>query len=83
MICIEISGTTPDFIYWEMSEDFTELVQLGEIELVHTSAVEIEVMDISLRSKLLLSAAAGAAIQHLIDLEKDWMDRSISFGYSN
>ena len=54
-------------IVWSASEAFEELrnrtYDLGKME-----AVEIEKLDfLSLRAKILLSAVAGAIIQHLLD----------------
>lgn len=54
-------------IQWAASEDFREL--LGRvIPLSVTKATDIAGrLDISITSKILLSAVAGAVIQHLID----------------
>lgn len=61
------AGTAPGSIKWEANEDFSELIGMT-IELGATKAVDIEKMDgISIRSKILLSAVAGALIQFLLD----------------
>jgi hypothetical protein len=58
-------------IYWSAAEEFSELrgktFKLGDME-----AVEIEKMDnFSLVARILLSAVAGATIQHLLDKKID------------
>lgn len=60
---------------WSMDEDFSELRNLQkEWQLTKTSAKHIMDMNIlSIHSKILLSAVAGAAIQWLIDNGK-WTD---------
>lgn len=51
---------------WALEEDFSELI--GEWKLTDTKAIDIEKMDqLSLRSKILLSAMAGASWQYVID----------------
>lgn len=67
-------GNQSGEIVWNASEAFDELrgttFGLGEME-----AVEIEKMDgLSLRAKILLSAVAGAIIQHLLDQGYDAKD---------
>lgn len=57
-------------IYWKIDEDFSEISNHG-YNLNETTAWCIENMNLSLRSKILLSAVAGAVIQHLIDLHID------------
>lgn len=69
-------GIVIDSIDWVLDEDFSELVNMGCILLNKTSAVEIMKMGnkISTKSKILLSAAAGAVIQHIIDTLPDMME---------
>lgn len=62
-----IIGDARGEIVWSASEFFNELrnttFDLGKME-----AIEIEKMDVlSTRAKILLSAIAGAVIQHLLD----------------
>ncbi len=62
-----VVGEQKGVIYWAASEHFKELenkvFNLGEME-----AVQIEkISNLSLTAKILLSAVAGAIIQHLID----------------
>ena len=65
-------GIVIDSIDWVLDEDFSELANMGCIPLNKTSAVEIMKMGkISTKSKILLSAAAGAVIQHIIDTLPD------------
>ena len=67
-------GIVIDSINWVLDEDFSELTKMGCIPLNKTSAVEIMKMGkISTKSKILLSAVAGAAIQHVIDCHSDMM----------
>lgn len=55
-------------ISWDADEDFTELVELKPISINESTAERIEAIEgLSLRSKILLSAVAGAAIQYLLD----------------
>jgi hypothetical protein len=55
-------------IKWAADEDFTELVKLDPISINDSDAEKIEALEgLSLRSKILLSAVAGAAIQYLLD----------------
>lgn len=60
---VENSGT----IMWAASEDFREIAgkkfNLGEMEAIQIEKLE----DLSVTAKILLSAVAGAIIQHLID----------------
>lgn len=54
-------------IYWAASEYFGEL-KGQEYELGKMEAMEIEkIGDLSVTGKILLSAVAGAVIQHLLD----------------
>ena len=63
-----------DSIDWVLDEDFSELVNMGCILLNKTSAADIMKMDnISDYAKILLSAVAGAVIQHVIDCHPDMM----------
>lgn len=62
------SNIVIDTIEWEMNEDFSELINLGAISFSKTTATEIMKIDnISVTSKILLSAVAGAITQHIID----------------
>jgi hypothetical protein len=55
-------------IPWAADEDFNELIKFPAIEINNTTAERIESLDgLSIRSKILLSAVAGAAIQYLLD----------------
>lgn len=55
-------------IEWAVDEDFTELIKQDPLRIADSDAEHIERIEgLSLRSKILLSAAAGAAIQYLID----------------
>ena len=55
-------------IPWAADEDFEELIKFPAITINNTTAEKIEDLDgLSLRSKILLSAVAGAAIQYLLD----------------
>ena len=74
---IKICSSTPDgfrsygHIEWEASEDFTELINHKPVRLIDTKAVDIEKMTgLSITSKILLSAVAGAIWQHILDLLK-------------
>ncbi|MCM1220362.1 MAG: hypothetical protein NC548_38350 [Lachnospiraceae bacterium] len=52
---------------WNADEDFSELLGY-DFRLDNTKAVDIDAMDnLSNQSKILLSAVAGACIQHIID----------------
>lgn len=63
-------------ILWISTEDFDELIKFPPIRIRDTTAEKIENLDgLSIRSKILLSAVAGAAIQFLLD-----NDRYIPFG---
>lgn len=58
-----------DEIIWAVEEDFSELKAYGPVYLTKTKAVDIEAMcGLSTRSKILLSAVAGAAWQHIFDV---------------
>lgn len=60
-------GKTEGAIYWAASEYFGELVG-REFDLGKMEAKEIEKMvDLSKTAQILLSAVAGAVIQHLLD----------------
>lgn len=62
-----------DSINWAIEEDFSELTKI-RIPFNKTSAADIMKMDnISDCSKILLSAVAGAVIQHVIDCYSDMM----------
>lgn len=68
---IKIATKTRDLgqIIWAVEEDFTELKEYGPVYLTRTKAVDIEAMSgLSLTSKILLSAVAGAAWQHIFDV---------------
>ena len=65
-------GIVIDSINWVLDEDFSELVEI-RIPLTKTTATEIMKMNISDTSKILLSAVAGAVIQHVIDCHPDTM----------
>lgn len=55
-------------IGWDAEEDFSELINYRPISINDTTAEKIEALEgLSLRSKILLSAVAGAAIQYLLD----------------
>ena len=55
-------------IPWAITEDFDELIDFGPIAINETTAEKIEGLEgLSLRSKILFSAVAGAAIQYLLD----------------
>lgn len=55
-------------IPWAITENFDELIKFGSIKINETDAENIEIIEgLSLRSKILLSAVAGAAIQYLLD----------------
>lgn len=68
---INYNGYLIDSIKWEIEEDFSELVEI-RIPLTKTTAEEIMKMNISDYSKILLSAVAGAVIQHVIDCHSDF-----------
>ena len=58
-------------IPWDLEEDFEALIKHKPFKLSETSADDIEKMsDLSMHDKILLSAAAGAAIQYLIDSDE-------------
>jgi hypothetical protein len=62
-----------DSINWAIEKDFSELTKIG-IPFNKTSAADIMKMNnISDYSKILLSAVAGAVIQHVIDCHPDMM----------
>ena len=57
-------------IPWDLKEDFEALIKHKPFKLSQTSANDILSMsDLSIHDKILLSAAAGAAIQYLIDCD--------------
>lgn len=58
-------------IPWSLEEDFEALIKHKPFKLSETSANDILAMsDLTPRDQLLLSAAAGAAIQYLIDSDE-------------
>lgn len=62
-------GENTGSIYWAVAEYFNEL-QGTAFHLNQMAAVQIaELNQYSLEAKILLSAVAGAVIQHLIDQE--------------
>lgn len=65
-------------IIWADKEDFSEIKAYGPVYLEKTKAVDINKMEgLSVTSKILLSAVAGAALQHIIDvLNIDWCWRN-------
>lgn len=72
-ICSTVSNGLRSYghIEWEASEDFTELINHKPVRLINTKAVDIEKMPgLSITSKILLSAVAGAVWQHILDLLK-------------
>lgn len=67
------------FILWAVSEHFAELVN-KTYNISDMEAIKIEKIDnLSLTAKILLSAVAGAIIQHLIDKNID-INKIFSFG---
>lgn len=55
-------------IEWAVEEDFNELINYRPVSINDTTAEKIEALEgLSIRSKILLSAMAGAAIQYLLD----------------
>lgn len=70
---INYNGYLIDSINWAIDEDFSELTKC-RIAFNKTSAADIMKMDnISDYTKILLSAVAGAVIQHVIDCHPDAM----------
>jgi hypothetical protein len=62
-------------IGWAVDEDFDELIKYRPISINETTAEKIEALEgLSLRSKILLSAVAGAAIQYLLDSDIPFVD---------
>lgn len=64
-------------IGWAVDEDFDELIKYRPISISETTAEKIEALEgLSIRSRILLSAVAGAVIQYLLDnnipFEGDW-----------
>ncbi len=58
-------------LQWIIVEDFDALIKHKPFKLSETSATDILAMsDLTPCDKLLLSAAAGAAIQYLIDFDE-------------
>ena len=58
-------------IPWDLEEDFEALIKHKPFKLSETSADNIlRMSDLSMHDKILLSAAAGAAIQYLIDFDE-------------
>ena len=66
-------------ILWAVSEHFTEL--MGKTyNLKDMEAIKIEkINNLSITAKILLSAVAGAIIQHLVDKSID-IDKIFSYG---
>lgn len=55
-------------IGWAADEDFDELIKYRPISINETTAEKIDALEgLSIRSRILLSAVAGAAIQYLLD----------------
>ena len=55
-------------IPWAVDEDFSELIKYRPISISETTAEKIEILEgLSIRSKILISAVAGAVIQYLLD----------------
>ena len=70
---INSNGYLIDSINWAINEDFSELAKI-RIPFNETSAADIMKMDdISDYSKILISAVAGAVIQHVINCHPDMM----------
>lgn len=58
-------------IPWNIEEDFEGLIKHDPFKLSETSADDIlRMSDLSIHDQILLSAAAGAAIQYLIDSDE-------------
>lgn len=80
---IKIEFTIPDIldkgdITWEADEDFRELIGIT-CSIGKTNAADIEnIPGLSMRSKILLSAIAGAVIQRLLD--EDYIPSDIMSG---
>lgn len=70
-------------ITWAVEEDFSELKAYGPVFLTKTKAVDIDMMGgLSTRSKILLSAVAGAAWQHIFDamnVDRSWYTRLVIY----
>lgn len=80
MIKIEyVVESEKGFISWALSEHFTEIIGKN-YNLSDMEAIEIEKIDeLSTTAKILLSAVAGAVIQHLIDKNID-IDKIFGLG---
>lgn len=58
-------------IPWCLEEDFNGLIKHDPFKLSETTVNDIEKMsELSMHDKIMLSAAAGAAIQYLIDFDE-------------
>lgn len=67
---------------WVIVEDFDNLIKYRPFKLSETSATDIARMsDLTPRDQLLLSAAAGAAIQFLIDHDECDKFRSLEIAF--
>lgn len=67
---------------WVIVEDFDALIKHKPFKLTQTSAKDILAMtDLTPRDKLLLSAAAGAAVQFLIDNDECEKFRSLEIAF--
>lgn len=70
----EVLHITHGVIKWRATEDFGELFD-KTYSLKNMSASDItEIQNLSIKSKILLSAIAGALIQHLLDRDIDAED---------
>lgn len=66
-ITIYFPDGTSDTIEWMVGEDFTELHERFHIFDMKAETIIQKYPDISEYSRILLSAVAGAVIQHIID----------------
>lgn len=67
---------------WVIVEDFDNLIKHRPFKLSETSATDILAMsDLTPRDQLLLSAAAGAAVQFLIDHDECEKFRSLELAF--
>lgn len=70
-------------IIWAVDEDFSEIKAFGPIHLTKTKAFDLDLMGgLSTRSKILLSAVAGAAWQHIfdvMDVDRSWYPQLIIY----
>lgn len=67
VIRIENSQGVIDTLHWEAQENFDEIRKYGPIKLIETTADDIIKLNLSTKSKILLSAIAGAAWQRIVD----------------